>query len=486
MDARRRRTLTQRAALAVVLWAGFWVLGLALAAALLWVPLAQVRYEGGPGPAGLLAGLGGAMVLWALRPRGWFKKAAPRPSPLDPAALPALQAFVAAAAARSGAPPPDELQLLGRASAYISHERRSLFHRVHVVGLGLPLFAFLSRSQLASVLAHELGHRHGGDLLLGPWVHRTGTALAAAIGDLQDSMFFLDAPFRAYGTLFLGVSGAVSREQELAADAHAAAVHGVQATWEALERVHRLGRCWDVYFAFDAVPFIERGVRLPLLDGFRRFLAQPAYRPEVAEALAAGANERPAPGDSHPPVPERLAALAPGRGQRGGQHPDELEVNCLDLLGGPEAAEDAWFERAVEGPPLARLTWEQVGPERLLPGLLERFTAGPLDPRRAPLARLPELVADAEAVWDALRSPGLNLLSPAAKRRQGERTLGDWLAAALFVRGFAPEVRPGAALRLRRGAEEVVPAEVVEALVRGGGEGEAYRRRCEAWEAPQA
>ena len=42
----------RRALLTLVLWAGFWVLGLAVVAALAWVPIAESLYSGGLGWAG--------------------------------------------------------------------------------------------------------------------------------------------------------------------------------------------------------------------------------------------------------------------------------------------------------------------------------------------------------------------------------------------------------------------------------------------------
>lgn len=474
MDATRRRTLTRRALLALALWAGFWALSLGLAVALLWVPLAQARFQGGPSWTGLLAGLGGAVVLWALRPRlGAGAGGAPRP--LEREAFPALHAFLDELARRSGAPPPDEVHLIEQPTAFISTPRPGLLRRRRqVIGLGLPLFAQLTREELGTVLAHEFGHRRGGDLLLGPWVHRTRVSLARAIHALDGSAFFLDAPFRAYGALFLGVSGAVSREQELAADAHAAAVHGVGPTARALRRVHRLGPPWAVYFAYDAAPLIETGSRVPLLEGFRRFLGQPRHRPEVREALQAALQERPRPGDTHPSLRERLEALGAGEAVPAGP-----PGSCLDLLGGEAAAEDAWYQRAVSGQLTAR-TWEAVGPEAVLPALRARHgqAAGQGEPD---LSRLPALVARSDEVWAQVRPPGPSVLSPRSARQEGQRVLAGWLAATLSERGFELELRPGAALLLRRGELEVVPEEVVAGLASGELSAVGYAQEAARW-----
>jgi Zn-dependent protease with chaperone function len=483
MDARQHRTLTHRAVLAGVLWLGFWVLGLVLAAALLWVPLAQSLYEGGVGASGWLSGGGGVAILWALRPRGWWKKREAGPAGLDAASYPALHALVAEAGRLAGERVPDAVHLVSKATAFISVEREQLLSRRRVIGVGLPLFAFLSREELGSVLVHEFGHGQGGDLVLGPWVHRTGSSLAAVIDALEGSAFFLDAPFRAYGKLFLRVSGDVSREQELSADAHAAEVYGANATCSALDKVHRLGHFWEVYFQLDAVPVIELGCRPPLIEGFRRFLSQPALRPDVVEGLKMRARAKPLPGDTHPPLEERIAALAPAVPPKAEPSVKDLETHSLDLLGGERAAEAAWYQRATRGE-LVTLDWDEVGPKLLLPKLLEDFAEASINPSTTALSTLPDKVRDAEGFWNRLRTPGVSLLSPAAQRRRGELVLGQWLAAALFARGFFPEVRPGAHLRLSRGATSIVPAEVVQELAQGVLSSAEFRIRSATWEAP--
>jgi Zn-dependent protease with chaperone function len=482
MDARKRRSLTQRAALAAVLWLGFWLLGLMLVGALLWVPIAQSRYEGEVGPSGWLAGFGAVAVAWALRPRQWFRRnKSEEVKGLDRVAFPALHDLLSEAAQGSGGGVADEVRLLAQSTAFIRAERKGLFEQRHVIGLGLPLFAFLSREELATVLMHEFGHSRGGDLRLGPWVHRTGSSLASAIDTLEGSAFFLDAPFRVYGSLFLRVSGEVSREQERAADAHAAAVYGVDATWKALEKVHRLGRYWEVYFALDAVPLIGLGCRLPLLEGFRRFLALPVLRPQVAEALASSTQTKATPGDTHPPAEERLAALAPNRVPPSGRTEDDLQSQCLDLLGGEEAAERAWYERATTGE-LTSVGWDDVGSTVLLPKIVEAFSKTSVNPGTTPLSTLPDNVLAADAFWECVRAPGMSLLSPAAKRRAGARVLVDWLAVALFTRGFRADVRPGGYLRLSRGETTVIPAEIVEQLVRGTLTRDAYQELSAGWD----
>jgi Zn-dependent protease with chaperone function len=456
----RSDSLTRRALLSGALFVGFWLLGAGLVAALAWIPLAQWLYARGPDAAGVAAGAGALLLAWSLRPRLGIRWARPAgPAPIGATEAPALHQLVTEIARRTGVRPPDELRLSPRGNASIGQERwRAGLSRARVLELGLPLFAMLTRDELASVVAHELGHERAGDVLLGAWVHRTRASLAGTLADLEGSAFLLDAPFRAYGALFLRASGSVSRSQELAADACAAAACGPSAAWGALHRIEAFGGAWDVYFHHDAVPAIERGARVPLLDGFRRFLAAQRHRPAVARALEAAADEAPSPGDTHPPRDQRLAAIDPRR--RVGGAPDL--AGCLELLGGEAAAEEAWYRRAL-AKPLPRVGWDELAETTLLPGLAADLTGGPLDPALTDLARLPELVRDAEAVWASVRR-GVNLHTPGARRRQGLQLLGGWLALGLRHRGFRAQARPGAELRLWREGFEVEPWATVAAL----------------------
>jgi len=475
-----RGTLIVRASLCVALSAGFWALGLAVVSALAGIPVAQSLYAGGPDLAGLAAGVAAAAVAWSLRPRWTLRwRRPPGPAPLAPEEAPGLHALVAEIAHRTGVRPPHELRLSARANASIGVERHRLgLTRTRVMELGLPLFALLERNELASVIAHELGHERGGDVVLGAWVHRTRSAIAGAVSDLEGSAFFLDAPFRAYGALFLRASGAVSRAQELSADACAAAACGPGAAWGALRKIEALGPCWDVYFHHDAVPAIERGARVPLFDGFRRFLAAERRRPEVTRALADAAEAEPAPGDTHPLHAQRLAAIDP-------DHPPDAQApsptGCADLLGGDAAAEEAWYRRALREP-LSVARWDEVAARAILPGLAADLAKTPLDPTRTDLSILPALVREAEATWGRV-ARGVNLLSPAARRRSGLQFLGAWLAVALHRRGFEPRARPGEELLLVRGMLEVEPALVVAALASGELDEAAYEAARAAWEA---
>ncbi|MCP3137289.1 M48 family metallopeptidase [Pyxidicoccus xibeiensis] len=484
MDSVNPSGVARRAVLTVVLWAGFWLLGLAVAAGLLWVPIAEERYTGSVGLSGLLSAAGALTVLWALRPRGWFsREKRDEVRPLTREDFPALFTLLDEVAVRAGASVPRKVYLSGEATAFIAMERRWLgLRREPVVGIGLPLFAFLDREELASVLAHEYGHHQGGDLALGPWVYRTRRSIALAVDSLEDSAFFLDVPFQLYGRFFLSASSAVSRQQELAADALAASACGTRATASALRKVHALGPVWGAYFEHELLPLFGQRVRVPLLEGFRRFVAEEHRRADVEQGLQEALARPPSQWDSHPPLQERLRGVGyPGEGASTPASWLPL-AGCLELLGGERAAEDTWVERSItEG--LVSLAWEEIAGKVHLPELQKQWVGTAIDPGRTPLGALPGFLKEGEALWNRIRPQGLDLLSAEGKRQRVRRILVEWLGAALVHRGFLPQLRPGANLRFVCGDISVEPAVIVRRLAEGALSEAQYLEACELLEA---
>jgi hypothetical protein len=182
-------------------------------------------------------------------------------------------------------------------------------------------------------------------------------------------------------------------------------------------------------------------------------------------------------------VDQRLLELDPDRARAGATQDVQLAVedSCLDLLVDEETAEEAWYSRAVRGKPKP-LPWEQVASRVLLPAMREGLDKTPLDPGDAQLEDLPKHLKNADAIWSQLQLQGM-FLSPQAKRVQVQRRLGDWLALALHLRGFDPELRPGATLTMRKGAQVVLPRRLVAQVVSGEVTEAKYAELCAAWTA---
>lgn len=448
-----------RALLALAWWAGFYGLGLALTCALLWVPWAQATYSRQLSAAGVISGVLGLTVAWALRPRF-----APKDEPtrsLERSRAPALFAFVEDLARRTGARVPAELRLTLEATAFTGLERRGFFKRVPTMTLGLPLLMWMKQDELAAVVAHEFGHHVGHDVTLGPLVYRTRLALAAAIGQLDDSMFFLDVPFRAYGKLYLRLTASVSRAQELSADALSAKVAGATAARNALRLVHENGPLWQTYFQLDVMPLLQRGLRVPVLAGYRALPEPRALRASFRGVMESLRHSEPSPWDTHPTQEQRLSALPQGEGRLSASAP------ALRLLGDDERALETMvmettFSVDLQG--LQELSWNELGP-RLVEDFdqaLERTVLA----KHTEVAALPVLLADAESLSDQL-STGTRFMSREARRRDAASWLVQWLTVRLARRGYEARWSPGVGMVLVKGNESLVASELIDGLESG-------------------
>ena len=468
--------LARRAVLALALWVGFYVLGLALVLGLLWIPWASIHYQGSIGIAGLACGAAALWIAWALVPPFPRSKSDDAPTPLSPSAHPRLFAMLGELSRRVGEPPPDEVFLLPEVNAFAGRETRFLVAGgKRTVGIGLPLLAALDEPSVRAVLAHELGHHRAGDMRLGPIVHRTRMAAATAVQRLSDSSFWLHLPFALYAKLFMRVTVAVTREQELEADRLAARVAGPRAVGRALAITERLAPRWDAYFRGEYLELLSRGIRPPLLEGFARFLASRRLREGVREAIARAEARPPAEHDTHPPLDERLASL--GLGEAATEREGE---SALSLLSTTRRAEDAAIALLLRSghPPLTEVSWEDVGERVWIPMWRHELSShaalaplGPLD--------VPRVLDDAPR-WAARLRGDLVLISPEAEKKRLVAQLGHWLCVWLHDRGAHIEVPPGEeAVATRNGVSER-PAELVHALVARRMRAPEYRARIEA------
>lgn len=460
-----------RAAVLLLAWAGFHVLGLSLCLALLWIPWAQIAYGSGPDLGGCLAGLGAFWVLWGLRPR--FRRQQDLDLSIPGDRHPKLHALVADVARRAGHPVPHELHLLPYANAYATRRGGFLGGGRSMVAIGLPFLAWLDRAAVEAIIAHELGHHLAGDVRLGPWVHRTRSLMGNALDHLEGSGFLLDLPFVGYARVFLRYSLSVSRAQELAADAVSAKVAGADAAARALLRIDERSSAWDAYLQTEIVPMLEAGFLPQLLVGFRHFEAALAKEKQTLDENRPQPAEKASPYDTHPTLEERLGALGVKAS------PAMPTDDALELLDAAGEAEVEVLRRMLihEARPLRALAWESAGSELWLPRFRER-----LEPHTAALAKLaPELLPRALAridEWAARLRTGLALLSPEANRRQVVLLFGTWFAVHLVDHGFELEALPGWPVRAVRSGLVVEPFAEVGALFDGKLDDAAWLARC--------
>ncbi|MFF3672150.1 M48 family metallopeptidase [Microtetraspora malaysiensis] len=221
---------------------------------------------------------------------------------------PVLWQTVEELAARVGTRPPDEIRLVAEVNAAVSEDTSwlGLLAGRRTMYVGLPLLMTLTVDEMRAVLGHELGHYNGAHTRLGTPVYRGRIAVLAAVRSLENHPF-IQKLFSLYATLFLRVSQAVSRRQELEADRFAAAVASREAAGNALRKVHGTADVWNLYMErYVGMTGMAGSRPADLFGGFHALVD--VHRAQIAQGD--GADEETSPYDSHPSLPQRLVAIA--------------------------------------------------------------------------------------------------------------------------------------------------------------------------------
>lgn len=474
----RSQSLARRALLALGLMIGFYLLALAISAALIAIPVAEYRLRGRITAQIAFACLGAAgAVLWALVPR--VDRFVPPGPELERARYPRFFAMLDAVAAATGQAAPAEVYALNDVNAFVSQRGGVLgFGSRRVMGVGLPLVQHLTTAELQAVIGHEFGHYDSGDVALGPWIHRTRAAIGRTIAGMQHRAW-LALPFEWYGRLFLRLTYAVSRQQEFVADAIGARVGGRAAMMSALGRVATLAPAYSAYLQQFVAPAVDAGRLPPLLDGFSRFLndeGNRAWLARVAEHETTFGET--ADNDTHPSLKDRLAALAAVPEGRSGN-----DAPAADLV--PDAdrhvqriLEDA--VRAHSGATLTPLAWTDLGTVVVLPGW------------RQTLAQFEGWFATTTVEAVPCGRDGLRSLATAQAREalaeaadETRRSfLTGYLTAALGVcladQGWQIQSDPGHPSVLHRDGRSAVPEQLAADLTSDACTGEQWRATCDA------
>jgi heat shock protein HtpX len=203
---------------------------------------------------------GGALYLFAafavlVNVAGyWFSDRlalrASRAQPVEPGAMPELEAVVQDLASRAGVPVP-RLYLIPSEQPNAFATGRNPQHAAVAVTQGL--LRHLPMEQVRGVLAHEFGHVKNRDILVGSIAAMIAGAISAIANVLQFSLFFGgdedDSPLGLLGTIATIVFAplaamllqlAVSRQREYLADATGARLLGRAAPLaDALETLER-------------------------------------------------------------------------------------------------------------------------------------------------------------------------------------------------------------------------------------------------------
>lgn len=306
-------SIATRAALTLILIFSFYILAIGVALGLLYLPYAQLIYTHSLHPFLLaLCILGAIAIFSAIRPRrDRYAITGQRITKNDQPSL-FLQIENIAKLTRQRIP--EEVYVVPDVTAAVV--QRGGVGGVggnRVLILGLPLLGLLTRVQFKSVLAHEFGHYDGGDTVLGPWLYRTRIAVVrtvVALLDRKGRLTLLSLPFLIYSKLYLRLTLAISRHQELVADRLAARVVGARALIEGLQKVHGLAAVFPLYWQGEFEPTLQAGACPPLCEGFQKFIQAPEVGRKLQEDLKVEMSTgRANPYDTHPPLRERVTAL---------------------------------------------------------------------------------------------------------------------------------------------------------------------------------
>ncbi|WP_175411811.1 M48 family metalloprotease [Streptomyces sp. TRM64462] len=475
-----------RALRALVLLAGFYLVGLFLLAVLAGIDWAAALWA----PSSLAVKLYVVSVLLAVPVvRGMFMLRTPKDDGahgvlVTDAQEPRLWQAVRELAEQVGTRAPDEIRLTADMNAAVSEDARfmGLLGGTRRLYLGLPLMTGLTEAQLRAVLAHEMGHYGNSDTRLSAITVRGRVQVARTIAHFEEraggkvakerarqekknekklakgkkanevdttgvglTYRAMAKVYKAYGHFYLRATLAGSRRQELAADLAAARIAGRDATASALREIPVLDAAHGFYMSSYATLGVGAGLLPPpgeVFGGVRHLLA--ARAGELAEMRRDLPAEPTSPYDSHPPIAERVARLEalPDDGRR-----SEPTGPALGLLADAHAA-----LVAVEQ---ATLTPEALGLRRVdWPELVHASMTAYFMEEAEPLRRATADVTNGDGSLDAL----LNALDLGAGWEIADRLPKSDEARAAKGRAAREFARPA----LRRGLSRLAAGELID------------------------
>jgi Zn-dependent protease with chaperone function len=304
-----------RAALAVGMLVGFYVLALSLVIGLVLGVLAVVEaFELDVG------GLAGAKVLVLVVPvlaavgYGVFfrtRDAPPRGLSVSEHDQPRLWALAREIAGMARTNEVDEIRLVPEPNAAVTDSATWLGLRrgTRRMFVGVPLLLAMDEPQLRSVVAHEFGHYSGRHTTLVRITYRGAESIRRILSQLGRRNVVARL-LRLYGQLYFAISRSVNRRQEMEADRLGAQVAGAPAMASALLELRPADAAWMWYcqvFAGMGTPSGRRPAGF--LAGFAAFLGDPGVVTTLEQVRDAPEPEQPSVYDTHPPISRRVAAL---------------------------------------------------------------------------------------------------------------------------------------------------------------------------------
>jgi Zn-dependent protease with chaperone function len=460
-----------RSIVAVLLMIGFYALALSISGTFLYLAWMQIASDHKSIRALIMCLIAGGTILWSIIPRrDVFGAPGPQIFERD---QPELFRLIGEVAAATNQAMPDEVYVTGEVNAWVAHRGGSMgVGTRRVMGLGLPLMQTLTTSQFRAVLAHEFGHYVAGDTKLAPVIYKTREAIGRTVENVGG---ILHKPFLWYGKLYLRVTQAISRAQELAADELSAKVAGARNAAAALETVHRAALAYEFYWRGEVVPLLERGFKPPIAHGFHHFMnvahVDNALKEDVQRELREGKGDA---YDSHPPLRERVRALKAMRG--GDVNPEEPMTVTLvrDVAQLERQMLSSIDEHAAAA--LQEIPWEES------PRVFVKMWKEETQPHTAALRELkPEEFGRVAGSMSAFAAR-LQLRDVPAEERTSVAAgvIACAFAARLHDSGWTWNAVPGEPVRFVQGEHTIRPFEVLPKLMRGELAAEEWNAQCRA------
>jgi hypothetical protein len=281
-----------RAALALALHIGFFVVSLGLVAGLLMMAGMTFRRDtvGGMKVAFAAVVVG---AIFAIGLRAVLRnRVRPRGVPVDRVSQPNLWRTIDQLVDATDSPLPDEIRITSEPGVAIRENTAllGLRTRTRYLEIGLPMLAALTTSELGAALAHAVGRLTGRSKLT-VTAHRVLASVQRTVDGLTTGP--VKWLFVGYARLFTAIAVTTTKELVLAGDAAAVRVAGKRTAVMALRKSVAVEIGWreyaDAYLSMAA----SIGHAPDVLLGFRSFMDHPARKPALAErAKQAIAEER--------------------------------------------------------------------------------------------------------------------------------------------------------------------------------------------------
>lgn len=476
-------SLTTRAALAVAFFFGFYILAFLIIGTLVGLGVLGIYLAWEKGNLNfvlikleLFCLVGAYLITRAIIPER-VKFVAPGPL-LTREAHPRLFETIDSVAEALDQNTPDEVYLIPNMNAFVTQRGGFMGQGgKKVMGLGLPVMQSLSIPEFKGVIAHEFGHFYGGDVTLGPWVYKTREVIERTLQGLEEHSSWLQAPFSWYGKAFLRISQSVSRNQEFAADLHAAKLVGAKPLISSLKKIYGLSMAFDEFWSAHYAPALNSGYRVPMTKGFKLFISVPeinsAIKEEIKRELEEGVTDK---YDSHPSIGERIKALQAiqtrvADQEKGGaitliNNVPDLEYKTLLTMAD---------EKTIKG--LKPLKWDDLGPELWVPywrdiahrysTILKGITPGDF-----------QKLSDNDYTRKLIELLPADEEYPIPLEERPVNTFAAAFATMLFESNWRLNTRPGEPITFERDGFKIRPFEAAFSIAEGKTPGEEWTRIC--------